>query len=66
LHYYLSTGITATGSFTYYDASEVITATPANVRRIEIVLTAQTGTGSYNNWEGQSIQRSSIAVKKYQ
>ncbi len=48
--------------FTYYDANEVVTAVPANVRRIAINSIASTGSGSFNDWQGQSTQSTSIAV----
>jgi len=70
LPYYLGTGISVSGEsnkiFTYYDASESVTAVPASVRRIELSLIAKTGTGSYSDWESQSTQRTSIAVRRYQ
>ena len=60
-------GVSITGQsgslFTYYDASEAVTAVAANVRRIAINLIASTGSGSYNDWQGQSTQSTSIAVK---
>lgn len=60
-------GVSITGQsgalFTYYDATEVVTAVPANVRRIAINLISLTGSGSYNDWQGQSAQSTSIAVK---
>lgn len=52
--------------FTYYDANEATTAIAANVRRLKIALISKTGTGAYENWEGQSEQASSIAVKRFQ
>ena len=52
--------------FTYYDNVETVTANPANVRWVTITLIAQTGTGSYTNWEGQSEQMTSVAVNKFQ
>lgn len=52
--------------FTYYDASEVVTANPANVRWMTMTLIAKTGSGSSANWQGQSEQSVSIAVKKFQ
>jgi hypothetical protein len=52
--------------FTYYDANEAVTAVPANVRRISITLIAKTGSGSYDEWQGQSEVSTSVAVKKYQ
>lgn len=68
--YYVVSGINITGEsgalFTYYDASNVVTATPANVRRIAMTLIAKTGSGSFANWQGQSEQSSSIAVSKFQ
>ena len=68
--YYLRTGINITGLnntlFRYYDAAEIETLNPNNVRRIKINLVAKTGTGSYADWQGQSEQLSSIALKKYQ
>lgn len=52
--------------FTYYDSAEAITATAANVRRIGLILIAKSGSGLYNDWEGQSEQASSIAIKRLQ
>jgi len=49
--------------FTYYYIPGVY---PAQVGRIEINLIAISGTGSYNDWQGQSKQATSIAVKKLQ
>jgi prepilin-type N-terminal cleavage/methylation domain-containing protein len=70
LPYYSSlAGITMTGKsgalFTYYDSAfpEAVTANPANVRRIRIILIAKTGTGLYNDWQGSSEQATSIAVR---
>lgn len=72
--YYLTSGINITGKdnklFTYYRAnennvSENETTNPDNVRRIKIALIARTGTGSYADWQGQSEQASSIAVKRF-
>ena len=71
--YYQRSGISMTGKsgrvFTYYAGDESTITPPvgaANVRRITITLIAKTGTGAYINWEGQSEQSSSIAVKKFQ
>jgi len=62
--------VTVTGKsgtlFTYYDANEAVTATAANVRRIVMILIAKTGTGLYNNWEGQSEQASSVSIDRLQ
>lgn len=52
--------------FTYYDANESVTSTPANVRRVKIVLTAKSGTGLSADWEGRSEQASSVAVDRLQ
>jgi len=52
--------------FTYYDAVNAVTAVAANVRRIQIILIAKSGTGLYNDWQGQSEQATSVAVKKLQ
>lgn len=68
--YYTTSGVSITGKsgalFNYYDASETVTAVAANVRRIAINLIASTGSGSFDDWQGQSGQGSSIAVKKFQ
>ena len=52
--------------FTYYDANEAVTATAANVRRIRMILIAKSGTGLYNDWEGQSEQASSVSIDRLQ
>lgn len=52
--------------FTYYDSSEVVTATAANVRRIRMILVAKSGTGLYNDWQGQSEQASSVSIDRLQ
>jgi len=52
--------------FTYYDSSEAVTATAANVRRIRIILIAKSGTGLYNDWEGLSEQASSVSIDRLQ
>jgi len=63
-------GVTMTGKsgtlFTYYDSANAVTATAANVRRIQMILIAKTGTGLYNDWEGSSEQATSVAFKKLQ
>ena len=51
--------------FIYRDASEAVTADPANVRRIEIDLIAQQGAGSADNFQGRSRQRSSVQVNRF-
>jgi len=52
--------------FTYYDLANAVTANPAGVRRILMILIAKSGTGLYNDWEGQSEQASSVAFNKLQ
>jgi len=63
-------GISITGKagtlFTYYDSTDAVTAVPANVRRVQMILIAKTGTGLYNDWEGSSEQATAIAVEKLQ
>lgn len=64
------TGVTLSGKsgtlFTYYDSADAVTATAADVRRIRMILIAKSGTGLYNDWQGQSEQATSVAVKKLQ
>ncbi len=68
--YYAVSGINISGKnnalFTYYDSTNAVTNNPANVRRIQIVLIARTGSGSYADWQGRSEQSSSIKVSKFQ
>jgi prepilin-type N-terminal cleavage/methylation domain-containing protein len=69
--YYSSiSGINMTGRngtlFNYYDANDTVTNNSANVRRVRITLIAKSGSGSFRDWQGQSEQSSSIAVKKFQ
>ena len=69
--YYMPlSGVTITGKnnkvFVYYTAAEATTNTAANVRRVEMTLIGKTGTGNYAQWEGQSEQISSVAVKRFQ
>ena len=69
-YYSNASGLNLSGSsgtlLTYYDSTETITATAANVRRINIILIAKSGTGLYNDWQGQSEQASSVSMKKLQ
>lgn len=53
--------------FTYYDGSnpELVTAVPANVRRIQINLIAQQGGGSVDSFEGRSTQSTSVKVNRF-
>ncbi|MDD5505640.1 MAG: prepilin-type N-terminal cleavage/methylation domain-containing protein [Candidatus Omnitrophica bacterium] len=64
------TGVTLSGKsgaiFTYYDTNEAVTATAANVRRIRMIIIAKTGTGLYNDWQGQSEQASSVTINRLQ
>lgn len=68
--YYVTPGINLMSRgakfFTYYDTNGVETADAADVSLIQISLIAQTGTGSYADWEGRSGQSSAIAVDKFQ
>lgn len=76
LPYYSSAaGITLNGRngalFTYYNSDDaVITGATAvdaaNVRRIQIILIAKTGTGLYNDWQGQSEQPASVSIDRLQ
>lgn len=52
--------------FLYYDSSNAVTATAANVRRIDVNLIARTSTGSFQNWQGQAEYTSAIKVSKLQ
>ena len=69
-YYIPAAGVTVTGKngslFTYFDGSDGATAVAADVRRIETVLIAISGSGLSADWEGRSEQSSSIAVKKFQ
>lgn len=51
--------------FTYFDSADAVTVIPANVRRINIDLMAQNGTGSSDKYEGSSQQDTSVKVNKY-
>jgi prepilin-type N-terminal cleavage/methylation domain-containing protein len=70
--YYATTGVNIAAKdnklFTYYDQSDneidAGTGNSADVRRVEINLLAETGSGSYNDWQGRSILSSSITVRK--
>lgn len=70
LPYYIASGASLLAKnnrlFTYYDANNVVTSNPLNVRLITATLIARTGTGLYANWEGQSEQASAVAVKRFQ
>ncbi len=53
--------------FSFYDGAGAVTSVPEDVRRIVINnLVAQTGTGSYDAWEGRADMSTSVAVKKFQ
>lgn len=66
LYYSSIANISGTPFFTYYSSGVTETVNPTLVRRIRINLIAKTGSGTYNDWQGQSEQVSSIAVKKLQ
>ncbi len=52
--------------FSYYDSAGNVTATAANVRRVEINLKVYTGSGSFAQWQAQAERTSSIRVPKFQ
>jgi prepilin-type N-terminal cleavage/methylation domain-containing protein len=52
--------------FTYYDANQAETTTPANVRRIKVEFKVTSGSGAYADWQGQAEFSSSITVRKFQ
>jgi len=56
----------ASSVFTYYDANEAQTSTPANVRRIKIEFKVTSGTGVYSDWQSEAEFSSSMAVRKFQ
>lgn len=72
--YFMATDMVISGAgtggalFTYYDASEnpltqpISVANVANIRRINIDLRAQNGTGSSDKYEGTSQQSTSVRV----
>lgn len=69
--YYLPSGIyiEQKGSnpiFTYYNASNAITGTPSDVRRVKIEFRVRSGSGSYQDWQSQLDFASSIAVRRLQ
>lgn len=70
--YYLPSGISIEqkGSipiFTYYTAEEGgTTSTAADVRRVKIEFRARSGSGSYDDWQGELDFASGIAVRKFQ
>lgn len=69
-YYIPATGVTMAGKngalFTYFDGNEAVAAMADNVRRVEMVLMATSGSGMAADWEGRSEQASSVAVKKFQ
>ena len=52
--------------FTYYDENEDPPASPLDTRRIKIEFKALSGSGNYRDWQGESIQSSSIAVRRFE
>jgi prepilin-type N-terminal cleavage/methylation domain-containing protein len=71
LRYQSGTGISIvvgrnSALFIYYDVNGNITATPANVRMVEINAIARTGSGSFGSWQGQSEFSTAVYVPKYQ
>lgn len=69
LIYYASSAIDINGKlnrlFSYYDANESNTNDPALVRRLKITLISKIGSGSYDDWQAQSEQSSSIKVSVF-
>ncbi len=67
--YFMPADMTFAGAggslFTYYDAANGVTAVVADIRRVDINLIAQVGTGSFDKMEGRSQQSTSIKVNKY-
>ncbi len=70
LVYYLSGAMSLSGSnnkiFSYYDSSGTATLNPADVRRVQLAVTAKTGTGAFSDWQGYAELTSAVAVPKYQ
>jgi len=52
--------------FLYYDSAGAVTATAANVRRVEVNFIARTGTGNFSDWQGKAELSSSIRTSKFQ
>jgi len=69
-YYAPSSGISLAGRnnrvFRYYDISGSRTNNPVNIRKVRLDVIANTGTGSYATWDGQSEQRTAVALKKMQ
>jgi prepilin-type N-terminal cleavage/methylation domain-containing protein len=67
--YYMASDMTLSGVggtlFSYYDSADAVTATVADIRRINIDLIAKQGAGSSDNYQGLSQQSTSIKVNKY-
>ena len=59
-------GITIIGKgavlFRYYDSNDTITAVAADIRRVAVDIIARTGSGAFNEWQGQSDLGSSVTV----
>ena len=68
--YYLPSGVTVSGLssalFRYYDSTETVTATAADVRWITVGLSVQDGSGSVDQWEGRSEGMSAVHVPRFQ
>ena len=67
-YYTPSSGITITGPnnrvFSYFDGNEnQINNNPAAVRRVALTIAIQTGTGAFEESEGQTELSSSVAIK---
>ena len=71
LPYYLPAGmyIEQRGSspfFSYYDSGEAATAVPSSVRRVKIEFQVRSGSGNFQDWQGQAAFTSAIAVRRFQ
>lgn len=68
--YYVPTGVSMEADsnrlFTYYDANETVTNDPADVRQIRMNLLVRTGSGDFDEWEGETKLASAVMVKRYQ
>ena len=68
-YYVPAAGVSLAGEsgqiFTYYDAGEAVTGNPVDVRRIAIAIVAMTGSGAFDDWQGQVTLNSAIAVKRF-
>lgn len=68
--YYVPAGVSIEADnnqlFTYLDANEAVTNDPNNVRQIRMNLLVRTGSGNFDEWEGETELASAVMVKRYQ